>query len=87
MEERQCLLVIIGATKEGKKELLALESGFRESELSWAELLFDLKHRGLKEGPELAIGDVALFDFGKLLQRSMIIYDGNASIIQKGWQG
>ncbi|MBW2660685.1 MAG: transposase [Deltaproteobacteria bacterium] len=37
MEERQCLLVIIGATKEGKKELLALESGFRESELSWAE--------------------------------------------------
>ena len=37
MEERQCLLVIIGATKEGKKELLALESGFRESELSWAD--------------------------------------------------
>ncbi|MBW2349639.1 MAG: transposase, partial [Deltaproteobacteria bacterium] len=42
MEERQCLLVIIGATKDGKKELLALESGFRESELSWTELLLDL---------------------------------------------
>jgi transposase-like protein len=60
MEERQCLLIIIGATKEGKKELLALESGFRESELSWAELLLNLKHRGLKEGPELAVGDGAL---------------------------
>jgi transposase-like protein len=60
MEERQCLLVIIGATEDGKKELLALESGFRESELSWAELLLDLKHRGLKAPPKLAIGDGAL---------------------------
>ena len=60
MEERQCLLVIIGATQDGKKELLALESGFRESELSWTELLLDLKHRGLKDPPELAIGDGAL---------------------------
>ncbi|MDO9567078.1 MAG: IS256 family transposase, partial [Candidatus Desulfaltia sp.] len=71
MEERQCLLVIIGATKEGKKELLALESGFRESELSWAELLLDLKHRGLKEGPELAVGDGAL-GFWKALTK---VYD------------
>jgi len=60
MEERQCLLVIIGATEDGKKELLALNSGFRESELSWSELLLDLKHRGLKAAPELAIGDGAL---------------------------
>jgi transposase-like protein len=60
MEERQCLLVIIGATEEGKKELLALESGFRESELSWTELLLDLKHRGLTTPPKLAIGDGAL---------------------------
>jgi putative transposase len=60
IEERQCLLVIIGATEEGKKELLALNSGFRESELSWTELLLDLKHRGLKAAPELAIGDGAL---------------------------
>jgi len=71
MEERQCLLVIIGATKEGKKELLALESGFRESELSWTELLLDLKHRGLKEGPELAVGDGAL-GFWKALAK---VYD------------
>jgi len=60
MEERQCLLVIIGATQDGKKELLALDSGFRENELSWTELLLDLKHRGLKVSPELAIGDGAL---------------------------
>jgi putative transposase len=60
MEERQCLLVIIGATQDGKKELLALNSGLRESELSWTELLLDLKHRGLKGAPELAIGDGAL---------------------------
>ncbi|MCD4811375.1 IS256 family transposase [bacterium] len=60
MEERQCLLVIIGATEDGKKELLALNSGLRESELSWTELLIDLKHRGLKAAPELAIGDGAL---------------------------
>lgn len=60
MEERQCLLVIIGATKDGKKELLVLESGFRESELSWTEVLVDLKHRGLTQSPELAVGDGAL---------------------------
>jgi len=60
MEEKQCLLVIIGATQDGKKELLALDSGFRENELSWTELLLDLKHRGLKVSPELAIGDGAL---------------------------
>lgn len=60
MEERQCLLVIIGATKDGKKELLALSSGLRESEISWTELLLDLKRRGLKAAPELAVGDGAL---------------------------
>jgi len=60
MEDRQCLLVIIGATEDGKKELLALQSGFRESELSWTELLMDVKHRGLTTAPKLAIGDGAL---------------------------
>jgi len=60
MEDRQCLLVIIGATEDGKKELLALEGGFRESELSWTALLVELKHRGLKTAPELAVGDGAL---------------------------
>lgn len=59
-EEKQCLLVIIGATEDGKKELLALDSGFRESELSWTEILLDLRHRGLKVPPKLAIGDGAL---------------------------
>jgi putative transposase len=71
MEERQCLLVIIGATKDGKKELVALESGLRESELSWAEVLLDLKHRGLKQPPELAVGDGAL-GFWKALAK---VYD------------
>lgn len=60
LEEKQCLLVIIGAAEDGKKELLALDSGFRESELSWTEILLDLKHRGLNVPPELAIGDGAL---------------------------
>ena len=68
MEEKQCLLVIIGATEDGKKELLALESGLRESELSWKELLLDLKRRGLKVSPKLAIGDGAL-GFWKALSK------------------
>jgi len=68
MEDRQCLLVIIGATEDGTKELLALESGFRESELSWTALLMDLKHRGLTTPPKLAIGDGAL-GFWKALSK------------------
>jgi len=68
MEERQCLLVIIGVTEEGKKELVALEDGFRESELSWRGVLSDLKKRGLEEGAELAIGDGAL-GFWKALEQ------------------
>lgn len=60
MEEKQCLLVIIGATEDGKKELVALEDGYRESALSWKAVLRDLKDRGLDIGPELAIGDGAL---------------------------
>jgi transposase-like protein len=53
-------LVIIGADETGKKELVALKGGFRESELSWQELLLDLKMRGLEKGPDLSIGDGAL---------------------------
>jgi transposase-like protein len=68
MEEKQCLLVIIGATEEGKKELLAIEGGLRESELSWTEILVDLKHRGLKSAPKLAIGDGSL-GFWKALSK------------------
>lgn len=58
--ERQCILVVIGATPEGKKELVAVQDGMRESEQSWRELLLDLKARGLTEGPKLAVGDGAL---------------------------
>jgi len=59
-EERQCILVVMGATPEGKKELVAIQDGYRESEQSWKELLLDLKARGLKNAPKLAIGDGAL---------------------------
>lgn len=59
-EHRQCILVVMGATADGKKELLAVEDGYRESEQSWKELLLDLKARGLEIDPELAIGDGAL---------------------------
>jgi transposase-like protein len=58
--QRQCILVVMGATPEGKKELVAVQDGYRESEQSWKELLLDLKARGLEHGPELAIGDGAL---------------------------
>jgi len=59
-EERQCLLVVMGATAEGKKELVAVQDGYRESKQSWYELLVDLKGRGLKIDPKLAVGDGAL---------------------------
>lgn len=59
-EERPCLLVLLGATVEGKKELLAIHDGIRESKLSWKEVLQDLKRRGLSQSPLLGIGDGAL---------------------------
>jgi len=59
-DDAQCLLVIIGATAEGKKELVGLADGIRESALSWKELLLDLKRRGLTIGPQLAVADGAL---------------------------
>ena len=58
--DRACILVILGATADGKKELVAIHDGVRESELSWLEALNDLKRRGLKNGPELVVGDGAL---------------------------
>ena len=69
MDDRQCLLVIIGATKDGHKELIALEGGIRESEQSWIEVLVDLKRRGLQTAPELAIGDGSL-GFWKALSKA-----------------
>jgi putative transposase len=59
-EGRQCILVLMGATAEGKKELIAITDGYRESEQSWKELLLDCKARGLEIEPALAIGDGAL---------------------------
>lgn len=59
-DDRQCILVVIGVTDNGVKELLGLESGFRESELNWKSLLLRLWDEGLKVAPELAVGDGAL---------------------------
>ncbi len=59
-EEKQCVLVIVGADEYGRKELLAMTDGFRESTESWRELLLDLRRRGLKQDPKLAVGDGAL---------------------------
>ena len=58
--QAECMLVLIGATPEGKKELLGFQVGVRESAQSWRELLVDLKARGLAIAPELATGDGAL---------------------------
>lgn len=66
-EEKQCILVIIGATPEGKKELVGFTDGYRESAQSWRELLLDLKARGLVIAPKLATGDGAL-GFWKALE-------------------
>jgi transposase-like protein len=59
-DERQCILVLMGATADGKKELIAIEDGFRESEQSWRGLLLDCKARGLTLDPKAAVGDGAL---------------------------
>jgi putative transposase len=59
-EGRQCILVLMGATADGQKELIAIADGYRESEQSWKELLLDVKARGLEIEPHLAIGDGAL---------------------------
>lgn len=57
---KQCLLVLMGATANGVKELITVQDGYRESEQSWSELLLDLKQRGLTTAPKLAVGDGAL---------------------------
>jgi transposase-like protein len=57
---RQCILVLIGATEDGKKELVAITDGYRESAQSWKELLLECKARGLLVPPKLATGDGAL---------------------------
>lgn len=67
-ENRQCLLVLMGATADGTKELIAVVAGRRESEESWKEVLLDLHNRGLAHAPMLAIGDGAL-GFWKALKQ------------------
>ena len=59
-DEKQCILVLIGATPEGRKELVGFTDGARESAQDWRELLLDLKSRGLAIAPKLAIADGAL---------------------------
>ena len=59
-EHSDCMLVLLGATPEGKKELIGFQVGVRESAQSWRELLVDLKSRGLSIAPEVAVGDGAL---------------------------
>ncbi len=68
-EANSCILVIIGVTKTGHKEFVAIEEGLRESELSWLEVLNNLKNRGLSVGPELAVGDGSL-GFWKALSKT-----------------
>ena len=60
MDDKLCLLVIIGVTEHGNKELVAVEDGFRESSASWEELLVKLKQKGLQNSPKLATGDGAM---------------------------
>ena len=59
-ETAECMLVLIGATPEGKKEFIGFQTGVRESAQSWRELLIDIKRRGLEIAPDLAVGDGAL---------------------------
>ena len=66
-DDAACMLVLLGATPEGKKELVGFHVGVRESAQSWRELLVDLKARGLAIAPEIAVGDGAL-GFWKALE-------------------
>lgn len=59
-DSKSCILVIIGADEEGRKELLAVDDGYRESSQSWREMLLRLKSQGLVNAPKLAIGDGAM---------------------------
>lgn len=78
-QDAQCVLVVIGATESGHKELIAIEDGYRESAQSWREVLLDLKRRGLLEAPKLAVGDGAL-GFWTALQE---VY--SATKVQRCW--
>src|SRR5262249_47664558 len=76
---RQCVLVLLGTTADGQKELIAIQDGQRESEQSWKELLLDVQARGWTIDPALAIGDGAL-GFWKALRQ---VYPATQG--QRGW--
>ncbi len=65
-DERLCCLVIVGVRADGTKELVGIADGYRESTDSWAELLRDLKRRGMR-APVLAVGDGALGFWGAIV--------------------
>jgi putative transposase len=67
-QDRQCILVLMGATADGKKELIAVSDGYRESEQSWKALLLDCQARGMTIAPAVAVGDGAL-GFWKALRQ------------------
>src|SRR4051794_27743533 len=69
-EHAECMLVMIGATPEGAKELVGFQVGVRESAQSWRELLIEVKRRGLTIAPEIAVGDGAL-GFWKALEEDL----------------
>ncbi len=83
MDDRLCLLVIIGSDETGRTELLALSDGYRESEASWTEVLMDLQQRGLKNPPKLAVGDGAL-DFWKAVVKYWPQTDQQRVILKSG---
>jgi putative transposase len=66
-ENAECMLVLIGATPEGKKELMGFQVGLRESAQSWHELLSDIKGRGLSVPPEIAVGPSRAIYFANAL--------------------
>lgn len=67
-DAKQCILVVVGVTEQGRKEFVAIEDGYRESEQSWSELLVRIKEQGLGQAPKLAVGDGAL-GFWKALSK------------------
>lgn len=84
MEEKQCILVLIGADEWGRKEILALTDGYRESTQSWRELLLDLKRRGLSHAPDLAVGDGALGFWAAL--REVFGETCETVLVSQNWQ-
>lgn len=81
-DERQCILIIIGAKLDGTKEVLAIADGFRESKQSWLSVLRELKRLGLTKPPKLAIGDGAL-GFWSALEEEFPVCDQQLCWVHK----